>query len=147
MKYSDWKALSNEERKTIGWHRHPHIRTATLYTIVFAITFIVVLFGISKNSTVHLNRKPTAREAFDIAKVFVRDKLKQPSTATFPENSYKPLIDTASNNYQLQSVVKMINAAGKTVKANWTVKMHYISGDWSEKSSWQVQSITLDPED
>lgn len=147
MKHSDWKALSEEERKTLGWHRHPHIRTATIYAIVFAIAFIVVILGISKNSTVHLNRKPTAREAFETAKVFVKDKLKQPTTANFPENSYKPVIDTATNSYQLQSVIKFITTSGKTIKSNWIIKMHYIKGDWSEKTSWQVESITMDPED
>jgi hypothetical protein len=72
MKYSEWKTLNADERKSIGWHRRPHIRTATLFAVTFAITFIIVLFGISKNSTVHINRKPTAKESFAMAKLFVK---------------------------------------------------------------------------
>jgi len=145
MKYSDWKSLNEEERKAAGWHRHPHIKTATLFTITFIVVFIVVIFGISKNTTVHLNRKPTAQEAFNIAKVFVKERLKQPSTAVFPDHSFKPAIDTAQNNYQLQSTVKAINTNGKMENADWLINMHYTGGDWSEKTSWEVKSVNISP--
>ncbi|WP_183560222.1 hypothetical protein [Mucilaginibacter sp. SP1R1] len=146
MKYSEWKTLSDTDRKNTGWYRHPHIKTFTLFTIAFAIAFIIVVLGISKNSTVHLNRKPTAQEAFNIAKVFVKDHLKQPSTAAFPDNSFKPAIDTANNSYQIQSFVKALNVNGKMIRSTWDISMHYIGGDWSEKNSWQVVSVTLSPE-
>ena len=119
MKYSDWRSLSVEEQKAAGWQRHPHIKTATLFIIAFIVVFIIVIFGISKNTTVHLNRKPTAQEAFSVAKIFVKERLKQPTTAVFPDNSFKPVIDTAQNSYQLQSTVKAINTNGKMEKSDW----------------------------
>src|ERR1700749_663130 len=118
MKYSEWKSLSDDERKSLGWHRHPRIKTGTLFTTAFIIAFIIVALGISKNSTVHLNRKPTAKEAFNIAKVFVKEHLKQPTTAVFPDHDFKPAIDTAGNSYQIQSNVKALNTNGKTIKSD-----------------------------
>ncbi len=146
MKYSEWQLLSKDERKTIGWHRHPHIKTATLFSIAFIIVFIVVIFGISKNSTVHLNRKPTGQEAFNMARGIVKDHLKQPSTAQFPDHDFKPLIDTATNSYQIRSTVKALNTDGKTINSAWVVDMTYTGGDWSEKTSWQVKSVSISPE-
>ncbi|MDN3580268.1 hypothetical protein [Mucilaginibacter flavus] len=143
MKYSDWKNLSAQERKNIGWHRHPHIKTATLYSIAFFVTAIIIIFGISKNSVVHINRKPTSKEAFESAKIFVRERLKQPGTASFPDNNFSPVIDTTTNSYQIKSTVKSIDANGQTTKSNWTIKMTYKGGDWSERNSWQVQEISL----
>ncbi|MGF7074935.1 hypothetical protein [Mucilaginibacter sp. 3215] len=146
MKYSEWKTLSADERKSIGWHRHPHIRTATLFAIVFAITFIIVVLGISKNSTIHLNRKPTAKEAFTMAKLFVKEKLKQPQKAVFPDNSFKSVIDTTTNSYEVQSTVKIENDSGKMEQSAWEVKMLYTDGDWAEKNSWQVKNINIIPQ-
>ncbi|QEM04395.1 hypothetical protein DIU31_013080 [Mucilaginibacter rubeus] len=146
MKYSEWKTLSADERQNIGWHRHPHIRTATLFAIVFAITFIIVVLGISKNSTIHLNRKPTAKEAFTMAKLFVKEKLKQPQKAIFPNNSFKSVIDTTTNSYEVQSTVKIENDSGKMEQSAWEVKMLYTDGDWAEKNSWQVKKIDIVPQ-
>lgn len=146
MKYSEWKTLSDTERKNMSWHQHPRVKTVTLFTIAFVITFIILIFGISKNSTVHLNRKPTAQEAFNIARTFVKDHLKQPSTAVFPEHNFKPVIDTAANSYQIQSFVKALDTNGKTIRSTWVVDMRYTGGDWSEKNSWLVKSINISPE-
>jgi ABC-type transport system involved in multi-copper enzyme maturation permease subunit len=143
MKYSDWKELSANERKNMGWHRHPHIKTATLYGIAFFVTLVIVILGISKNSSVHINRKPTSKEAFETAKIFIRERLTQPATATFPLNSFTPTIDTATNTYQIQSTAKSIDADGKAIKATWDIKMIYKGGDWSDRNSWQVENINI----
>ena len=143
MKYTDWKALSNEQRKSIGWHKHPHIKTATLFSITLIVVFIIVVFGISKNTRVHLNRKPTAREAFNASTIFVKEQLQQPATASFPTNSFTSVIDTASNSYQVNSTVKSLDKSGKTINANWEIKMHYQGGDWSEEKSWKIVSLSI----
>jgi hypothetical protein len=146
MKHSEWQALNDAERKNTNWHQRPHMRTATLFSIAFIIVVIAVVFGISKNSTLHLNRKPTGREAFNMARMIVKDHLKQPSTAVFPDHNFKPSIDTAANAYQIQSTVKALNIDGKTINSVWVITMHYTGGDWSEKTSWQVDSVNISPE-
>jgi hypothetical protein len=146
MKYSEWKTLNPDERKSIGWHQHPHIRTGTLFALAFAVTFIIVVMGISKNSAVHLNRKPTAKEAFAMSKQLVKEKLKQPEKAVFPDASFKSIIDTATNSYEIESTVKIENDSGKMEQSAWEVKMLYTDGDWAEKNSWQVKEISIIPQ-
>jgi D-arabinose 1-dehydrogenase-like Zn-dependent alcohol dehydrogenase len=143
MKYTEWKALSNDERKSIGWHRHPRIKTATLFGITLIIVFIVVVFGISKNTSVHLNRKPTAREAFNAATIFVKERLQQPAAASFPTSAFTSVIDTAVSSYQVNSSVKSLDKSGKTINANWEIKMQYQGGDWSERKSWKVVEVSI----
>jgi Na+-transporting NADH:ubiquinone oxidoreductase subunit NqrF len=146
MKYSEWKSLDADERKNISWHRRPHIRTATLFTIAFGVAFIIIVLGISKNSTVHINRKPTKTEAYSIAKTFVKDKLKQPEKAVFANKADQWVTDTATDTYNVGAWVKIENDSGKLERSAWEVKMKYIDGDWAEKSSWQVISITVTPQ-
>jgi len=145
MKYSEWNLLDSEERKNVNWHRRPHIRTATIFTITFAVAFIIVVLGISKNSVVHLNRKPGKNEAFSIAVLFVKDKLEQPEKAVFPKSDFQSNIDTTKNIYHIQSSVKLENNSGQLVRSNWEVDMRYIGGDWAEKSNWQVQAVSIKP--
>lgn len=104
------------------------------------------MLGISKNSAIHLNRKPTAKEAFTMAKLFVKEKLKQPQKAVFPNNSFKSVIDTTINSYEVQSTVKIENDSGKMEQSAWEVKMLYTDGDWAEKNSWQVKNINIIPQ-
>lgn len=146
MKYSEWKSLDADERKNIRWHRRPHIRTATIFAITFGVAFIIIILGISKNSTVHLNRQPTKAEAFAIAKVFVAEKLKQPEKAVFAGSADKSIIDTTSNTYNISSWVKLESNNGKMDRSVWDVKIRYTSGDWAEKSSWEPISITISPQ-
>jgi len=143
MKYADWKTLTPDERKSLGWHRNPHIKTATLYGVAFAVTAIIIILGISKNSRIHLNRKPAANEAFETAKTFVKAHLQQPSTASFPDHNFTAVVDTAANTYQLQSTVRYINSSGKQLKSTWVIKMNFKGGDWSEAKNWQVQDIII----
>ena len=146
MKYSEWNSLSDEERQNTNWHKHPRVRTATLFSITFAIAFIIVILGISKNTTVHLNRKPTTTEAFAIAKVFVKEKLKQPEKAIFAKSAVNAVANDADNSYSLSSSVKIENNNGKMDPSNWEVKMRYTGGDWAERNSWQVTSVTITPQ-
>ncbi|PWK77427.1 hypothetical protein LX99_03240 [Mucilaginibacter oryzae] len=143
MKYSEWNSLSDEERKNTNWHKHPHIRTATIFTIAFSLAVIIIILGISKNSTVHINRKPTKTEAYNMARNFVKDRLKQPEKAVFANTPETSLIDTATGVYNITSWVKIENGSGKMEKSVWEVKMQYTEGDWAEKNSWKLISVNV----
>lgn len=82
-----------------------------------------------------------------MAKEFVKEKLKQPEKAVFPNNAgFKFIIDTTANIYLLQSTIKIENNSGKLEQSNWEVKMLYTDGDWAEKNSWQVKYLNIDPQ-
>jgi hypothetical protein len=143
MKYADWNNLSNDDKKNTHWRHHPRIRIATIFSILFALLFFVIMLRVLQNRQIHVNRKPNAKEAFAIAKVFVNDKLKQPATANFPKNSFESNIDTAHNTYNISSFVDSQDSSGKIVKSNWQVKLSYNGGDWADRKSWKVIDINI----
>lgn len=143
MKYTDWKNLTDEERKSMHWKHHPRIRVATIFSILFAVVFAVVLLRIFQNRRIHVNRKPNDKEAFAMAKKIIKDNLKQPQTATFHDQKFKSVIDTASNSYEISSSVNSQDSAGKTSEKNWNIKLAYKGGDWETRSSWDVIKVDI----
>lgn len=143
MKYADWNNLSDEEKKNKHWRHHPRIRIATIFSILFALVFFVVMLRVLQNRRIHVNRKPNDKEAFSIAKAFVTDKLPQPGTANFPKNKFESVIDTAHNSYNISSFVNSQDSSGKTVKSTWQVNLSYKGGDWADKKSWTVVELKI----
>jgi hypothetical protein len=143
MKYSEWKQLDAEQRKNTHWKQHPRIRIATIFSILFAIAFFLFVARIMQNRRIHVNRKPIDKEAFAIAKVFVKDKLKQPASASFPKSNFNANIDTLHNSYQIASTVDAQDSSGKIVKLPWQVKLAYKGGDWADRKSWDVLDLNI----
>jgi hypothetical protein len=143
MKYSEWNKLDDEGKKRLHWRHHPHIRVATLFSIVFAIVFAVVLLRVFQNRRMYVNRKPNAMEAFAIAKVFVKDSIMRAASATFPKNKFESVVDTANNSYNISSTVNQQDSSGKFYTTPWQVKLAYTGGDWASKNSWNLVDIKL----
>ncbi|TSD67173.1 hypothetical protein FFF34_007190 [Inquilinus sp. KBS0705] len=144
MKYADWNNLNEDEKKNLHWRHHPRIRIATIFSVLFAIAFAVIMLRVLQNRRIHVNRKPNAKEAFAIAKAFVKDKVRQPGSAAFPKNNFRSIIDTANNSYNISSTVNQQDSSGKFVKTPWQVKLAYTGGDWADKSSWKLVNISLE---
>jgi hypothetical protein len=144
MRYAEWNKLDDEQKRSSHWKHHPRIRMATLFSIIFALVFIVVMMRIFQNRRMHVNRKPNNKEAFAIAKVFVKDKLKQPATANFPKSNFQSDIDTAANSYEISSTVDAQDSSGRIVKNAWQIKLAYKGGDWADRKSWDVLDIAID---
>ena len=143
MKFAEWNNLSDEEKQKTPWKQHPRMRLATLFSIIVAVVFIVVLLRIFQNRRIHVNRKPNNKEAFTMAKVFVKDGLQQPATATFKRNDFKSIIDTASGQYQISSSVTSQDSVGKSKDHDWQIKLAYTGGDWADRRSWKVMSLII----
>jgi hypothetical protein len=143
MKYSEWNTLSDDDKKNTHWKHHPRVRVATIFSILFAVLFFVVMLRVLQNRRIHVNRKPNAKEAFAIAKVFVSDRLKQPGTANFAKSKFQSDIDTAHNNYNISSYVDAQDSTGKTVKTTWQVKLSYTGGDWADRKSWKLIDVII----
>lgn len=143
MKYSEWNDLSDEDKKNTHWKRHPRMRIATIFSILFAVIFLVVMLRVLQNRRIHVNRKPNAKEAFAIAKIFVGDKLKQPGSASFPRTKFESVIDTAHNRYSISSYVDAQDSSGKIVKSAWQVKLSYTGGDWADRKSWNLIDVMI----
>jgi hypothetical protein len=110
---------------------------------LFSIVFIIFLSRVFQNRRVHVNRKPNNKEAFAIAKAFVKDRVKQPETAGFSKNDFRSDVDTAKNSYNISSYVNVQDSTGKFTKSQWQVKLAYTGGDWADKSSWKLIDISI----
>lgn len=143
MKYSEWNNLTDDEKRNTHWKHHPRIRIATIFSILFALVFVVFMLRVLQNRRVHVNRKPNAKEAYAIAKVFVNDRLKQQATATFPKSDFQSDIDTAGNHYNITSTVDVQDSTGHIVKSAWQVHLSYTGGDWADRKSWKVEDVKI----
>ncbi len=143
MKFNEWRSLNTDERNSVKWRHRPHIRVATLFGIVFFIGFLVIILRMLENTKVYVNRKPNNKEAYAIAKEFVKMKLKLPNTANFPSSSTKSIADTANSSYEVQSTVRAEDVNGKVFKSAWDVKLIYTGGNWDEKASWKTVSLNM----
>ncbi len=144
MKYADWNKLSTDEQKQKHWRHHPRVRIATIFSILFAVVLAGVLLSVFQNKRMHVNRKPIDKEAFAIAKVFVKERLAQPATANFSKNKFEAQIDTAANTYNVSSSVSAQDIGGNIRTHNWRVNLSYKGGDWADKNSWKLLGIDMD---
>lgn len=144
MNFSEWRALSAEERSNTKWHRQPHIKAATLFAIVVGIFVVLFIVRVGKNETSHLNRKPTAEEAYSMAQGFVKDKLKLPASAVFPKNGFESNIDTTQNSYVLNGSVNAQGTDGHFIKQKWETHLKFTGGDWANRKSWVVEDVKID---
>ncbi len=145
MRYNEWNTLTDEEKKGTHWKHHPRIRVATIFSVLFAIVFAVALLRIFKNKRVHVNRKPNGMEAFSVAKMFIKGKLKQPAMASFPLNKFEAVIDTAKNSYNISSYINAHDNSGRSSKTAWQIHMAYTGGDWADTTSWRVLKVNMNP--
>lgn len=143
MNYREWKTLSDEEKKSTHWRKHPRIRVATIFSVLFAVFFTVVMLRIFQNRRMHVNRKPNDKEAFTMAKVFIKDRLKQPATASFPSTKFQSEIDTSKNSYGISSTVNSQDSTGKMIESRWNIILAYSGGDWADRRSWKITYIAL----
>ncbi|WP_462265207.1 hypothetical protein [Mucilaginibacter sp.] len=145
MKYSDWKLLTNDEKRQVKLRHRPPVRIASIFFGLFLLLLLVVVYKTLTNRTVHVNRNPTADEAYAVAKQFVQQRLKLPQTAVFPHKAQQADVDTEHQIYQLRSSVKSQETNGKQVTANWAIKLLYTGGDWEDQRSWQVKKLQFTP--
>jgi len=143
MRYTEWNNLNDEQRKNAHWRHHPRVRIATIFSVLFAIVFIVFLSRVFQNRRIHVNRKPNNKEAFAIAKAFIKERVKQPETAGFSKNDFQSNIDTAKNSYNISSYVNVQDSTGKFIKNQWQVTLAYTGGDWADKTSWKLVHVNI----
>ncbi len=80
-------------------------------------------------------------KAFIIAKDFVKQKLKAPSSADFNDDYYWG--SAFNDTYIIRSTVDAQNSFGAKLRNKWTVKLRFKGGDWSETSNWELINIQL----
>ena len=86
-----------------------------------------------------------ADRASIIAKDFVKQNLKSPSTAKFPSSDFSysnPEVD--SRTITIKSYVDAENSFGATSRKEYYVKLRFKSGDWADMQNWELLQINVD---
>ena len=96
--------------------------------------------GISQLSSPQVEDQPTM--AFVIAKDFVQQYLKSPSTADFP------LLDFTSthlddNRYEIISYVDAQNSFGAEIRSNWQATTQYNGGESADPNNWILVELII----
>lgn len=117
--------MINERKKSPSWLK-------SLMVILITIVVIITIFG--NNTGIDESK------AFIIAKDFVEDNLKAPSTADFSgEYSYSK----TGNTFTITSQVDAQNSFGAMLRMDWIVRLTYNSGDWADKNNWSLNYISI----
>lgn len=82
--------------------------------------------------------------AYIIAKGFVKDNLKSPSSASFWHYDFS-WSKLGNHKYYIHSYVDADNSYGANIKTEWKVQLEYSgSGDDLEQSNWKLLDIKID---
>lgn len=117
-----------------------------LVLIFFGFIVIVTVIGsqstpkdanTSKGST-----SPSTSMAGVIAKSFVKQSLKSPSTAEFPWLDIKS-VDLGSGRFKVSSYVDSQNGFGAQIRSNWIVVLKHKGGSESDIRNWELEDIQI----
>lgn len=81
-------------------------------------------------------------ESFVISQSFVKARLKSPSTAAFPTDSYTAYY-SGNNTWEVRSVVDAQNSFGAQIRQKYKVVIKYKSGEWSDAGNWELISAEI----
>jgi len=107
-------------------------------SIIFTIIFIIISANQSRSAS---NIYPIMgnTDAFLVAKEFVSQKLKAPSTAKFPNSNHAEIINTGYNRWRVTSYVDAQNTFGAMIRNNFTVLLSYNDST----NEWLLENISL----
>lgn len=121
----------------------PEIKKKNNNVLVFAVVGILAficfccpLIYSSFNSVSKNVDRPSASMATEICKNAVKDRLKSPSSAEFPNVLAKNVID--ENTFSLDSYVDSENGFGAMLRANFHCKVKYLN-----KGKWELISMLI----
>jgi len=95
----------------------------------------------SVNYTGYYKPLPTAAQAAIIAKEFVRNTLKSPSSAEFPFGDYR--VSNTTDTFFVAGHVDAQNSFGAMLRGQYICVLKYNSGDWSNVNNWTLISADM----
>jgi Flp pilus assembly protein TadB len=109
---------------------------AFIVFVVFII-FIFILFSGNDNDTSNEPSGPTKVEAMVMGQQFLEDRLKAPSTADYPWESYNSVVENlGGNKFRYKSYVDSENSFGAKIRTNFDIVVKYVGED-----NWSLISI------
>ena len=84
----------------------------------------------------------TKRQAYIIARDFVKPHLTAPASATFPDNPGR--YEVNRDTFVLAGIVDAENALGGHARSAWVCRMKYQGGDWADQRKWTLIKLIMD---
>lgn len=112
-----------------------------LFIIIFIVSAAVLINRFQKTNTSTSTKEPEDHHvmAYLMAKDFIKEKLKSPSTADFPyECNWKA---DSENTYTIKSYVDSQNGFGATIRTNFIIKVQFFGGDEADINNWRALEI------
>lgn len=122
------------------------MKAQALVWIVVAL-FALLFIGVIANSdpkpapTITRSWAPDNFDAYTMAKKFITDRLKAPSTAEFASIHQSTVSQSGNNEWKVSSYVDSQNGFGAMIRTKFTISMMVNR----ETKMWQVLEIETDP--
>lgn len=88
-------------------------------------------------------KEPNDACAYVIAKGFVKNRLKSPSSADFPFLDFQAA-KLDNGNWAVRGHVDAANSFNAMIRMEWLVEMKYQGGDPYSNSNWELVNIAMD---
>ncbi|MDZ7798366.1 MAG: hypothetical protein U5L76_01980 [Patescibacteria group bacterium] len=148
QKISEEEKYRSEQRKK---HEKKKKSSSAIGCLVIIIILVIVGFvscsgdNDQNNSTSTTTTTTSDSMAFVIAKGFVRDSLKSPSSADFPILDFVST-SLGENRYQVTSHVDAENSFGVMIRSDWVATLKYLEGDDADQNNWELEKLIIDDE-
>lgn len=119
---------------------------------LFLILTLGILFNCCSNQKDYVPDLKTkegierfADRASIIAKDFIKQNLKSPSTSKFPISDFSySNPDADKKTIIIKSYVDAENSFGAILRKNYYVKLRFKSGDWADIQNWELLLLNID---
>ena len=117
------------------------VKPRTAIIIICIAVIFTIFFSISISQPPPISSKPPDRaDIYLVAKEFVTQRLKAPSTADFPSSNHAEIINISDNKWQVRSYVDAQNSFGAKLRSNFTALVVYNS----KMKTWSLEKIHLE---
>lgn len=137
MKHSEWKQLSKEEQKNLGWREAP---MRNKLGAIFGLISIVVMIGMCTSGG---NGAPDHYDAYKMAKTIIKEQMLDPASVEFVEER-KTAHTLGDSIFIFTGVVKATNKMGLKAPMEFSVNLKYIGGDYKRPGSWEVLRLDFE---
>lgn len=119
------------------------------YYIFFAAVLLMIYFFSGPKSSIRHNMDGSVSsslshnqlEAYSMTQIFVKNRLKSPSTVDFPTLALKCVVSEADSTFKVISYVDSQNGFGATIRTHFQAILKYNGGDIYDISNWQLIDI------
>ena len=122
------------------WIGNNRLKSISIVLILFIGYFIITAEGYDFSGLKYSSNTIDCADVQSIARQFVKQQLKAPSTADFPYDDYEyECVEKTNNRWLVKSYVDAENSFGAKLRQKWWVEMKY------KKSTdkWELLNIAV----